>query len=52
MILQFNLEKGVTYDIVAEGINDYYLSDIKTISADKDITKDIDFQQNQLIRLI
>ena len=38
-----NLEKGVAYDIVAEGINDYYLSDIKTISADKDITKDIVF---------
>ena len=37
------VEKGVTYDIIAEGINDYYLSDIKTLTASQDITQDITF---------
>jgi pectin methylesterase-like acyl-CoA thioesterase len=37
------VEKGVTYNIIAEGINDYYLSDIKTLTASQDITQDITF---------
>ena len=41
--ITLKLEKGVTYDIVAEGINDYYLSDIKQIKADADMSKDIAF---------
>ncbi|MGN0481272.1 MAG: pectinesterase family protein [Lachnospiraceae bacterium] len=38
-----NLEKGVKYDIVAEGINDYYLSDITTIQKSEDGSQDIAF---------
>lgn len=37
------LERGVTYQIVANNINDYYLSDITTISATADGTQNITF---------
>lgn len=36
-------ERGVEYDIVVEGINDYYLSDKTTISLDKDSAGNIEF---------
>ena len=38
-----NAEKGVTYDIIADGVNDYYLSDIQKLTASADITQDITF---------
>ncbi|SEW30505.1 pectinesterase family protein [[Clostridium] fimetarium] len=37
------LEKGVTYKIVANNINDYYLSDISTINKTADVTQNITF---------
>lgn len=37
------LEKGVTYKITADNINDYYLSDITTISKTADATQNITF---------
>ncbi len=37
------LERGVNYKIVAEDINDYYLSDITTISKSADSTQNITF---------
>lgn len=38
-----NVEKGVTYAIKAEGVNDYYLSDITELKADADISQNITF---------
>jgi len=37
------LERGVTYDIVAEGINDYYLSEAATIALSEDKEQNIVF---------
>ena len=37
------LERNVVYAIQADGINDYYLSDITTISSSEDATKNITF---------
>jgi len=37
------LEKGVTYKIAADSINDYYLSDISTISETADVSQNITF---------
>ena len=37
------LEKGVKYDIVAEGVNDYYLSEFDTISLSADKEQNIVF---------
>lgn len=37
------LERGVEYEIVAEGINDYYLSDITKIAMTEDKTQNITF---------
>jgi len=37
------LERGVEYSIVADGINDWYLSDITTIKKTEDGTQDITF---------
>ena len=37
------LERGVTYDIVAEGVNDYYLSEFTTIALSEDKEQNIVF---------
>lgn len=41
--ITINLEKGVEYKIVADGINDYALKDISTIKADANGSQNIDF---------
>ncbi len=42
-IITAQLERGVTYDIVAEGVNDYYLSGSATISLSEDKEQNIVF---------
>jgi len=41
--ISINLEKGVEYQIVVDGINDYSLKDMTTVKADADGTQNIDF---------
>lgn len=45
------VEKGVTYDIVAEGINDYYLSDITTLTATEDESQNIAFSAKPVYKV-